>query len=380
MSILDHIVLYIILFSIFFIVTRLSQSTINKNYWTITSILIILYSIIVGCRYGWGVDYFWYKQRIEEPYFYVDEDFGFRWINLFFKDLGIGYVGVYIVYSLVFIVGAYILLRHYKQNKYMLALFLPATLLLSTFTIRQSFAQSFVFVALYLLIKKKWVGMLVMLFITYSIHPAALLIFIICGGFYLLSGVTNKLPPLLFTIALYVFASVYVDFFNKYITTYSSIVTSYISLGSSKFQSYLNNSVMWFGEEGQKDHWRQGNLTLILSMVFDVSIIYLGNIALKYKQSRPVLCMYYSTVFGLIFTRIFFLFGSIRRIMATIGSFYFIPLGYAILFVTTSFSDLTQKEKVFSVLSLLGIIIYLILYFGRFILQSPGCMFFWNNY
>lgn len=77
---------------------------------------IILYVITVGCRYGWGNDYLWYKFRIENPNAYAEEEIGFKLINLLFKWLGINYVGVYMIYSFIFILSGLILIKDYKAN------------------------------------------------------------------------------------------------------------------------------------------------------------------------------------------------------------------------------------------------------------------------
>lgn len=132
MSIIDHILLFTLLFAIFFAITRIPQKQINAHYWCILLIPIVCYSLILGCRYGWGNDYLWYKYRIEYPFRYDDEDWGFGSINLLLKNIGFNYVCVYILYSLVFILGAFTFIRDYANNKYLLAFFLPATLLLST--------------------------------------------------------------------------------------------------------------------------------------------------------------------------------------------------------------------------------------------------------
>ena len=87
MSTFDHIFFFTLLFSVFFTITRADQRNLNKNYWNYLLLPILLYVIIIGCRYGWGNDYFWYKFRIENPNAYDEEEIGFKIINLFFKSI-----------------------------------------------------------------------------------------------------------------------------------------------------------------------------------------------------------------------------------------------------------------------------------------------------
>lgn len=378
MSILDHIVLFILLFYIFFILTRFKQSFLNKNFWKIVIMPILFYSIIVGSRYGWGNDYFWYKFRFEHPFAYEDEDIGFRYINLILRELYINYVGAFIFYSLIFIITAYVLIKEYKDNKYMLALFIPATILLSTFTIRQSVAHSFVFLAIFYLNKKQWKNAILMQPLIYVIHPAAIITMLVVLFFYFYSQKKLTLLPYIITIPAYIIVSVFTNYFNEFITFYFTRYIQLITIGN-KFQSYISGTDMWFGENAIKEEWKQGNITLLLSMLFHISIIYLGYISLKYNPSRKIVYIYNTVVIGLILLRLFFTFEILRRIANPLVMLYFIPFGYAFSVIRFQRHNLSSKEKKLCNFCLVSTIVYLFLYFGRFILFSPNYVFFWNK-
>lgn len=373
MSIIDHIFLFSILFMSFYLVTRIPQNNINRDFWKLTSFLIILYSVILGCRYGWGNDYLWYKSRFENPYAYSQESTGFRILNVCLDQLGLNYIGAYMVYSLLYIVTAFSLLKNYETNKYMIALFLPATLLQSTFTIRQSVAHSFVFLSILCLNGRQWIKIGLYLILSYLIHPAGLLLFI---PVFFFSLFYNKIFSIRLSIPVYIFASVATNIINAQIVSLFSQYLPLLSLGN-KFDSYLQDE-MWFGEEAIQYEYLQGTVTLILSMLFHISIIYIGFVALKYKPCRNIISIYNTVVVGLILTRVFFVFEIFRRMTEPLMMMYFIPLGYSLFFLLKNIYKIKKIEVRLSIISVVIISIYLILYFGRFILQSPDYKFFWN--
>ena len=374
MSNLDHIVLFTLLFAVFFFITKWNQKFLNKHFWAIASVPILAYSLVLGCRYGWGHDYLWYKRRFENPYWYADEDPGFRILNLFLQDIGFNYVGAFIFYSFVLIVGAYVLVRDYKENKYMLALFLPATLLFSTFPIRQAVAHAFVFLGFHFLNKRKWIWSVFMIVCMYSIHPSSIITFAVCSALFF---VVKKPFPYQILIPIYIVVTVAADIFSAYFFNFFSNISSYLVL-DNKFQNYLDKSEIWFGTEGMNEDWEQGTLALFLSMAFHTSMIYIGGIALKYRPNNLVVYFYNGMIVGLLLLRLFFTLEILKRIANPFVLLYFIPTGYAISFICDNTYKLTKKEKLLCRFSVTSILIYLVLYWGRFILQSPGYKFFWN--
>lgn len=374
MSSLDHIVLFTLLFAIFFFLTKWNQTFLNKHFWAIASVPILAYSVVLGCRYGWGNDYLWYKRRFENPYWYADEDPGFRILNLFLQDIGFNYVGAFIFYSFVLIVGAYVLVRDYKENKYMLALFLPATLFFSTFPIRQAVAHAFVFLGFHFMNRKKWIWYALMIVCMYSIHPSSIITFAVCSALFF---IVKRPFPYQILIPIYIVVTVAADIFSNYFFNFFSSISSYLVL-DNKIQNYIDKSDIWFGEEGLNKEWEQGTLTLFLSMAFHISMIYIGCIALKYRPNNQVAYFYNGMIVGLVLLRLFFTLEILKRIAEPFVLLYFIPTGYAISFTYNNSSILTKREMFLCRFSIISILIYLVLYWGRFILQSPSYKFFWN--
>lgn len=376
MSILEHIVLYSILFCSFFAMTKINQQFLNKHYWQIVCIPIILYSIVLGCRYGWGNDYLFYKKRFENPFAYKDENIGFRTLNLLLHELGLNYVGAYIVYSLIFIVAAFILIQKYKANKYMLLLFLPATLLQSTFTIRQSVATSFIFISLAFINDRKWMLTIGMSIVAYLIHPGAILTLLVIALFYFIK--MQKPLPWELTIPLYIAATLFSEFLSQYIFPILNETLTGMVL-NNKFQSYIDNSDKWFSLEGSNDIYKQNIITQILSTIFHISMIYIGNVFLNKTKKTNIIYIYNAVVIGLILLRLFFTLEILRRIANPLVSFYFIPIGYAFYLYLNKAQIISHKEHLYCKMGFYSIIVYLILFYGRFLLQSPDYIFFWNR-
>ena len=143
MSNIDFIVLYSFLFALFYCLSRLPQRKLNERYWAVLYPVIISFVLIIGLRYGWGNDYPAYKWRIEHPA--QDEDVFFGFLNMFLTGMGLNYAGVFSVYALCLVWGGFLYIKSFRDNRYMLSLFLPAIFFLATFMIRQGFSTAFVF-------------------------------------------------------------------------------------------------------------------------------------------------------------------------------------------------------------------------------------------
>lgn len=380
MSIFDHIFFFSLLFFIFFIITKFDQKYINRNYWVLLFIPVILYSLIIGCRYGWGNDYFWYKFRIENPNAYKEEEFGFKAINIFLQYIGINYVGAYIIYSFIFILSGLTLIKDYKFNKYMIALFLPATLILETFTIRQSLSTSFIFLTLHFLNKKELKYAILTICISLLIHGGNLIVLIpIITSLLISQYYPQKLLPWKITIPIYILFALAAEVFNKYAFMGINDIISSASL-DNRYQGYLDNSAFWFSQEGSESKYEQGSLTLILSMLFHISIIYLcyNYIQKSLNKKNHITYLYNCIVISLLLVRLFFTYEILRRIAETIFQFYFIPLGYSLYMHFHAKMRKKQIIKTLCNISVSCIILYIILFYGRFILQSPTYKFVWN--
>lgn len=377
MSPLSHIIAFGFLFFIFFCLTKVKQTILSKRMGRIFLVLILLYSIIVGTRWDWGLDYGWYKERFEHPFRYADEDFGWGMLNIWIGKLGLNYVGAYIIYSLIFIGGGIILIRSYRENKYMPFLFVLVTMGFSTLAIRQAFAHSFVFLAISALnynCRRKWLYITACIVTILSIHPAALITLLLALTSYFFC----YLIPLRVALPSYLFVCVCSNMLAQYIASRFPDYIQLIPLFETKFVSYAERSESWFGEEGLNEERIQSTSAFILTTIYYCCFIYLSSISLKYKYNAKVAYVYNVVLIGIMLLRFFILFEILRRIVDPLECLIFIPLGYALYFWYHYRMMMTKKERVYAKWAVRGIWLYLILYYGRFLFLRPDAGFVWS--
>src|SRR5690606_10026702 len=123
----------------------------------------------------------------ENAFTYLDEQIGFRLINQFLNILGFNYVGAFMMYSLIFMICAFVLLRAFEKKAiYMHILLLPAILLFVNYAIRQGFAFSLLLLALYFFYKKKFSVVFLLLIASSFIHSAVLITAVMIGAIFIL--------------------------------------------------------------------------------------------------------------------------------------------------------------------------------------------------
>ena len=133
------------------------------------------------------------------------------------------------------IVSAFIWIKDYKENRYMLALFLPATLIFSTFPIRQAVAHSFVFWAFHFLNKKRWLLYFLMIICMYSIHASSVITVFLCSVLFLIG---RKVISWKISIPIYVIITLAADIFSSHFFDLFSNLLPYISFESA-FAGFL---------------------------------------------------------------------------------------------------------------------------------------------
>ncbi|HLT88879.1 MAG TPA: EpsG family protein [Sphingobacterium sp.] len=386
MSQIDHIFLFISLFLLFFYWGKNYYNIASTlQFWVAASVPIIAFSLIVGSRYGWGVDYLGYKFKLDNAYTFPEEQVGFRFLNITIRDLGLEYVGGFILYSLIFIIASFVLLRGFgKSSKYMYFFLILSTLLFVTDFIRQGLAMSFVLLTIYFLNRKNWISMALCIIIGASIHLAI----IVSIAFILFFYVFLKRPiHWKITIPLYIFFAFLFD------VSKIGFISSYIESISvwGKFQGYVDNSDKWFGEEAaDHDRFQQGIFALLMSSIHHIAIIYLGYWALKLRKNASIGYIYNLVVFGYVFLRAVFLFEILKRLAMPLVMFDFIVVGY-ILYVFIDYLKLLRGKRRLIVqrfvsdkkldvqfkLLMGASFIYLFMYWSRFIFLNPDAAFFW---
>lgn len=384
MSILEHIVLYILLFSLFFYWGKYCYNLRpTLSFWLTSLVPIFSYSFIVGSRYGWGVDYLWYKKKFENPLLAADDEFIFRCLNSVIRYLGFSYVGAFIIYSFILVLVAFIVIRSYDQDsKYMYAFFIPATLLFTTNIIRQGVAYAFVLLFIFFLNKKSWIGCILSCLIGILIHSATVISIAIILLIYL---AFDKPLSLKITIPVYVFFTFFFDmskiaFISEYIDTFSI---------GGKYQEYIADADRWFGTEAINDIYTQSSIALFLMALFHIGFMLIGNVILSILPKKNIVYLYNVSVIGMIFFRAVFNIEIMRRFAIPLYILYFIPLGYFIFLIFNTnmikpsfirlYANIGNKGPFIFKYAIYVIIAYLLIYNARFVFFNIEGLFFWNK-
>lgn len=377
MSNIDFIILYTYLFALFYAISRMRQSYITQNYWKTLFPVLLSFTLIIGLRYGWGNDYLSYKYRFEHPY--QDEDRFFGSVNGMLGKIGFNYVGAFLTYAIMLCWGGFAYLRSYRNNKYMLALFLPAIFYSATFMIRQGFSTSFVFFGFSYLHKKKYLLATAFLLFAVEIHTGILTVMLLPFLFMLIQKWYDRPLPYKIVIPVYVAIALAQDTSSAWFASNMSDAFTFLE-NFGKFSSYSDRSDYWFGEEGINDIYVQSAFTKYISIAFEASVIYLSALALKYRQEGRIVVFYNTVVVGMFIMRIGFLLEIIHRIGQSIMSYYFIPLGFAmyVLLPKIRRRELNVAEYKTIILAITAVFFYIVAYFGRIIFFSPTYKFVWN--
>ena len=379
MSIIEHIILFSLLFGVYAFWGKYNANKSNATFWRAAIIPILLYVLITGSRYGWGNDFFWYWAQFENVEF-IHDQIAFKWLNQFLNYLGFNYVGAFMLYALIFIICAFVFIRSFgAESMYMYCFLLPAALFISTNTIRQGVGTSFVLLALVFLKNKKWVYLCIAAIIAYNIHSAAIIpLIILLGSCFLIK------KPVHYAISIPLFLF-FTFIYNPGYTVYlADFLEKYVSF-DSKFQGYIDNSQAWFGEDAMNaEIYASGKIALISKSLFYISLFYLGYQALKIRNDKRIIYIFNVVVAGSILNYAVNLFEILNRIVTSMQMFYFVPVGY-IFYVY--FTDCQQPEnhrairlKKHFLVGIMFIMAEILRYWGRFILLNPRGDFFWHHF
>ena len=377
MSIIEHVLLFLLLFIVYAFWGKNNANKSGVAFWQAAIIPILLFVFITGSRYGWGNDYLWYRLQFEDVEFIRDQ-IVFKWLNQFLNFIGLNYVGGFMVYAFIFITCAFVFLRSYGESSmYMYCFLVPAILVSSTSTIRQGVGLAFIFLALEFFNQRKWLLMAFVTLIAFQIHSATILTLLpMLGIFFFL----KKPIYLWFSIPLYLF---FTFVFDTEKIGFMADILGQIELGNTKFQNYVDRSDRWFGAEAANESYEQGTFALIIMSLFNISLFYLGYLALKVRENKQVLFIYNSVVLGATMMRAVFFYEILRRIARPLEMFYFVPLGYVIY---VYFRDCKQPKTHYAILlrkyfpaGITVILAYLLMYWGRFVFFNPDADFFWYH-
>lgn len=373
MSNLDHILLFLFSFLLFYFWGVFNYKKKGLQYWLSALFPLIIVCFILGSR-TWGADYLWYKYQFQHAFDYdmlKEQQPLFVYFNRLLHFLGLNYVGAFTVYSVIYFVATFKLFKSFGDySKYMYAFALPAYIGFGTDIVRQTIAIGLILFVILDFNKQKYISAILFLLLAVMIHSASVILFV----FYLFFKIIYKkeLSPLI-TIPLYFL--VIFAFKPEWLNGLNNLISE-LNLGNSKFQGYIDNSDRWFSEEANNNIYTQGILPLILNTGFVISLFYLGYRAILKKKQKEFIIIYNMVVIGYIGLRLFFNVEILRRFFIPNTMLYPIVLGYAIYVLKGKPNNAVEKNLIKG--SYVLVSIWLILYWGRWIFMYPDGNFFWN--
>lgn len=378
MSSLEHIFLYLVLFTAFYIFARNSRKYITTFHFIISSIIPILVFILVeGSRYGRGNDYLPYKYRYEHLSFLDEPQILFYGLMKLLHELNLTYIGAFRVYALIFIIGVIYFIRKSfppKEAQWMYLFAIFALLLKMEFMIRQYIAMPFIFCFIHFIFEKKWLQAILCLAIANGIHSGTLfgVPFILTSYFLVKKMIHYKYCIIILFLVYYIIPN---GIFTNLATQSLEILHLDTILASDHFSHYIDDSDRWLGEESYLAASQQSFLTTTLQFLFEASVIIVGYYALKIHPNQKVLSLYNLAILGFILCRLFHGFEIFNRMFDQLSIYWFIPVGYAF---SVYFKPIKRKNHIYK-LCTITLTLYLILYWGRYIFLQPDALFYWNH-
>ena len=259
----------------------------DKNIYFL--MMVIIYTLIEGLRFGRGIDYNVYVyvydnvERFGE--YSSSESFIFNALCLLLTKLGMPYQALIMVCSFILAFCGFTFLRRYREC---LVFSVPLFIMLSLSAenlFRWYTGFSFILMALlsYLDGRKKW--FFVFLFIACGIHPALLLI-VPVFWYCLHRGDKILLSPWL-AFAIYIVFSAVWD--NSIMLRFTKVLP--FLLGNSEhYSSYSDNAEMWL-TSSNRDEYKIGFITIIRLIISFPFYLFVGK---KLVEIKPKLTPYYN--------------------------------------------------------------------------------------
>ena len=385
MSSFDHVILYCIMLLLACIYDKQYRIASNfkfRNDTNSTSIILILlglfFVITEGLRYGRGVDQTgnygpFYLHCMNPDSWFQEFETMFVWINQAvyyidpFRDSFV-YGSIFIVYALIFFICLYIYYRDKRsETKLFLFLAILATNYITEWTIRQGVSFCFILLGFHFLEHQKWKSMLCAMLLGFSVHHGNILAICLPIAFYF---ILKKPLPWKITVPLFIVMeyTMQISFFQNLILMMSSYL-DLTALGGN-FSHYMQDDMLTHEAEAAED-WARGTMTQLITVVFYSSILHIG--AEVCKQCPKITYIYNAFVIGIMIYEPFRLAGSITRMFNVLSCIWFIPLSYAIF----NYSNIKKDSKIIK-WSLIGFVVYLVSFYGRYIFFNPEANYIWN--
>lgn len=307
----------------------------------------------------------------------------FDGLNYFMHSIGMSYPFAFITYSFIFSVCFFYFFKHYKNTAvYALPFFLAATISSSETFVRQFLGLGFVFIAIVNILNEKWYKFIFFSIIAVAIHNVNVVVILVVFAlkFY------NKSINIYIAIFSYLFFSLIFDMKNINAIT---PLLQYLAFNQEHFQGYVENADKWFSSDAINSIYAQSIAAKIINILFDLSIMILGNKLIKIRKDDKNVSFYYNLfVIGSCFLQAFFQVELMRRIGISMYLFWFMVAGYVMVYfspkVSYSLKIITNSERYrymdtawIKVLKFI-ILTYVTLWVLRFVFLSVDQLFIWD--
>lgn len=337
---IEHFFLFTILFCLSFALATKPQKSYDRNFWGATAFFIIAYTLIVGLRYGWGHDYVRYEYSYNMLEYDYSKDYDVAFWNFYkvVKAIDLPFSGWLLISTLTIIVSYFYIVKAMKGDKYMLMCFLPATLLVTTYAMRQYQAIAYINIAIALILfndnlikKRKWaiITSALLVLLAYHTHAASLayaapfIIFI----FYRKAGALPYKVTIIAYLGCILFSGIINAIFSDTILNIFQDFTV-----TDHLQGYVDNAEGGILGSDAIDEatYSFGGAFQLFHYIAYIALLYITGKALKIAPNKNVTIIYNIVVVSLLLQEIFFAQEIMRRIIEPTFLLCFIPLGYAI--------------------------------------------------
>lgn len=304
---------------------------------------VVVFSVVLGLRYGRGVDYFHYIQVYK--YDLESTQKLFTAFNNFLKFCLFSPYSIFFFYALLFIYAGMRLVKKFRDlAKYLFPLFLLAFVVFVEYAIRQAFSFSFVFLYIVqlhrFLFERKVKGLFwALLFATAacSIHSANAIEILFITIIFVISSREVSWKPLVsfYLLSKYFVAQIF-DF------SWLSRLIVFVFSADEKFAGYVNYSNRWFSTDAVNDIYTRNYFVSVLETFANCFLIYLFVSMMSRmkltcenttkEKEKFLMALFYCFVFGTTMLQMFHDIELFRRIFEPLYSFWCFPLSFVLTY------------------------------------------------
>lgn len=355
MSSFNFDIIYILLNLLLLFVFWYSGRRISRggDYWEYAILCIVAFTLVLGLRYGRGNDYHHYVYIYDYGYAEGTQRV-FVWLNNLLKWIGTGRHYIFLFYAFIEIACSMVfLMRYRKYAQFLFPLFLIAVIVFDERQIRQALGFSFVFLCLDRLFEIQNKNDIVnghcilniifaVLYFTiaYSIHAVCGYMLVIMIAIYFFY---RRTIPLEYSIPVLLFCTY---FFSEWFDfEWLNPILNQFAGEDTRMSTYIENSDIWFSEEGMKSKYERKPIILLAEMLGTITLYILGSKAInRFMKRAEAYAMYNYFVVGSITQNAFRQLELLNRIGGDFALFFFFPLSIVLYHSTQRLMLLYNKQ------------------------------------